>query len=664
MSDDPFPIDAVAPEVIAGVRLLPVVHERVDLASVVRMALEFLQPAQVAVELPTTLAEAAHRAVGRLPRISVVISEEPGEDALVWIVAPGDPIVEALRWANDNDRPTRLIDPDIRYRTRHHDPVPDPDAMWRIGLSEYFGTLAELAAASKPSPEDTLREQGMAHHLHHAAGGAEGPILAVIGSAHAVRVAEFLRSPTAAPLAKQIRTRVDLRHLHPDSLAEILQDFPMAHGIFELLRKAALPVEPPLTSTLSTRVERVVEGMKVITRGGGSDTTARATAVVQRAAHRASQPTPWGRCVDRRAIGVPLWNIASASLREQTRAETTVWQRRLFHDFAHRHSRIQGRLVPGLYEWVVAARGVADDNFAWEIFDVLRSYPWQKPNAELPTARIDGEMLDLGTRTVRFRRRFLRIKQRPVAVPVRRRPQPEDPSDWLDAFDGEGICSYPPEDVVIEDFGHFLQRKALSNLAAETSRTEPFTTSMLDGIDLRETLLKLHEDRIYVREHGRAPGDAGSVVVIFDPDVDGSRFPYLTTWLGEHQQESDMAFYSTDPSRQIVGPGIMRASYGGFMLTYPPGRLFDVWRDPDYGTARSKAEVLTMAAIDYSREKLVIHVAAQPPSEVLHRWAGQQAKKLVHIPIGTLSPTSLNRIQGVHILMGRKTREVAPDYIW
>ena len=70
---------------------MPVLHERVDLAPLVRRALEMLQPAAVAVELPTTLADAAATAVARLPKVSAVISEEPGEDALVWIVTPGDP---------------------------------------------------------------------------------------------------------------------------------------------------------------------------------------------------------------------------------------------------------------------------------------------------------------------------------------------------------------------------------------------------------------------------------------------------------------------------------------------------------------------------------------------------------------------------------------------
>jgi hypothetical protein len=186
---------------------------------------------------------------------------------------------------------------------------------------------------------------------------------------------------------------------------------------------------------------------------------------------------------------------------------------------------------------------------------------------------------------------------------------------------------------------------------------------MLDGVDLRETLARWHEGRVWVRERGRSPGTAGSVVVIFDDDLHGA-YPYLMTWLGEHEQESDMAFYATDPTGQVVGPGILRATYGGFMLTYPPGRLFDVWQDPDYGEARTKGEVLVMAAIDYSREKLVVHVAEHPPGAHLKAWASRRGKRLAHLPLGSLSPVALRRIRVVHILAGHATREIAKDYIW
>jgi hypothetical protein len=319
-------------------------------------------------------------------------------------------------------------------------------------------------------------------------------------------------------------------------------------------------------------------------------------------------------------------------------------------------------LVSGLYEWVVAARGVGDDNLAWEIFAAARCYPWQSANAEIETARVDGEMLDLGNRSVRFRRRFFKVKRR--LVPVRTRPTTNDPAEWLEAFDASGICSYPPEDLVVEDYGRYLKHKAVAILSAENRRSEPFSTSMLDGLDLRETLLRWHEGRIWVQELGRAPGNAGSVVAIFDEDADGSAYPYLLSWLGEHEQESDMALYATDPTLQIVGPGIMRATYGGFMLSYPPGRLYDVWRDPEYRDARSKSDVLTMAAVDYSQEKLIVHLAPAPPSERIKAYAGRQKKHIVHIPMGSVSPITVRKIRVVHVLAGRDKREIAKGYVW
>ena len=50
-----------------------------------------------------------------------------------------------------------------------------------------------------------------------------------------------------------------------------------------------------------------------------------------------------------------------------------------------------------------------------------------------------------------------------------------------------------------------------------------------------------------------------------------------------------MAFYSTDPFANLVGPGIGRAEYGGFLMSLPPRRMFDVWNDPDYDLAETQA---------------------------------------------------------------------------
>jgi len=660
-----FDLDLIAPEAIPGIRIMPVLHERVDLAPVVRRICEALQPAAVAVELPTTLADSASKAVARLPKISVVVSEEPGEDALVWVVTPGDPLVEGMRWAAENEREVVLVDPDIRYRHRRHDVLPDPHSLHELGAEKYFDLIRRLATEAPHDERDTLREHGMAFHLRTALEHIDGAILCLVGAAHADRVAEFLGGPTAPPLARQRRSRVHLRHLHPESLTAVLPDPPLAHAVYELLRASELPPEPDFASTIAPRLDLPHGVLTVVTGGKIEDRPKRARAVAAYSAHRGSRETSAGpRVPDRAALTRVVWQVGAASYTEQTQTDVARWQRRLFSNFVRRYARIQGQLAPGLYEWVVGARGVGDDNLAWEIFDVARCYPWQEESADITTAHVDGELLDLGTRSVRFRRRFMRVKQRPVAVPVRRRPTPDEPGEWLQAFSGDSICSYPPEDVVVEDWGQHLKQKAVSILSAESSHSEPFTTSMLDGIDLRETLLRHHDGRIWVRERGREAGAVGSVVIIFDDDDNGARFPYLMSWLGEHEQESDMALYATDPLQQVVGPGIMRATYGGFMLTYPPGRLYDVWRDPDYGMARSKSEVLLMAAVDYSTDKLVVHVGAQPPPPRLREYAAARVRRIVHIPLGSLSPVSLRKMRIVHILAGRDKREIAKDYVW
>ena len=659
-------LKALTPEVVPGVHLLPVVHDRLDIASVVRAVLDELNPAGIAVELPTSLTDIVLKAIRRLPKISLVISERSGEDALVWVSIPGDPFAEALRWANEREKPVFFVDPDIPYEERRRDPVPDPYALWNLGPQKYLELLVEESDRAPSSDVDRQRESGMAHRIKQAREVCpSGPLLSLLGAAHVRAVSRLLKNPTAEPFVRVKRSHADIRHLHPDSLTAILPDPPLAHSVFELLRDGEAPEEVELQSVLSRQVSWVQYGLRVITGEKDGQAKERPMNVARYAAYHGHQaPFTKKRFPDRRALQSVVWRIGASSYEGQTREKVQPWQRKVFLDFGRRYARLQGVLVPGLYEWAVAARGVGDDNLAWEIFDVARTYPWQKEIAELATVRIDGEELDLGTRKITFRKRFFRVKQRPMRVPVRERPTTDDPQKWLDAFDPAGLCSHRPEDIVIEDYARYLQSKAVAILSAERKRTEPFTSTMLDGIDMRETLRNLHEGRIYVQELGRSLGEAGSVVVIFDRDREGESFPYCMTWLGEDEQESDMAFYSTDPGGQVVGPGIMRATYGGFMMTYPPRRVFDVWQDREYRLAKEKGEVLLMSAVDYSEEKFVVHLAKDVPSPAMHRYAASQKKRIIHIPLGAMSPVTVKKIRVVHLLAGRDKREIAKNYIW
>jgi hypothetical protein len=170
-----------------------------------------------------------------------------------------------------------------------------------------------------------------------------------------------------------------------------------------------------------------------------------------------------------------------------------------------------------------------------------------------------------------------------------------------------------------------------------------------------------------VKEERPLMGKVGSVVVIFDPDLpdmEGKEiFPWRVTWLGEHDQESDMSFYGTPAGEVMDGPGISKCQYGGFMLTYPPLRVYDIWKDPFFDAARNKSERLLMAAIDYSVEKHVVHVAAIPPSGWCQSMAARLGKKIIYLPLGTFSPVTLKKMRQFHVLDGHHVRKYARQYI-
>ena len=124
-----------------------------------------------------------------------------------------------------------------------------------------------------------------------------------------------------------------------------------------------------------------------------------------------------------------------------------------------------------------------------------------------------------------------------------------------------------------------------------------------------------------------------------------------------------MAFYSTAAGVVMDGPGISRCQYGGFMLTYPPMRVYDIWRDPFFNLARNKPERLLMAALDYSLERHVVYVASTPPSGWCKSLAARLGKTVIYLPIGIFSPVTLKKIKQFHVLDGHPVRKWAPSYI-
>lgn len=367
---------------------------------------------------------------------------------------------------------------------------------------------------------------------------------------------------------------------------------------------------------------------------------------------------------DRQVLILEMLKQAAKYYQENVNEEIKRWQLRVFMKFAHNWASLTGMLLPDPYQMIVSARSCADDNFAYEVWDLLTYYPWLDHSGKYETIDIRADEVWLNGKKIIMRRKYPQLRKRLMRVNMKERKKEKTPGEWAEKYDGNWICSYPPEDIVIEDYGTYLRKKGMSILKEENSRILPFTTSLLDGVDLKETLRNWHEKKLYVKEEVQISGGVGSIVVIFDEDRENEKYPWKLTWLGEHYQESDMAFYSTHPAKKIVGPGISRCEYGGFMMTYPPKRMWDVWSDPVYSMAECKSEVLLMAAIEYSIEKHVVYVGVKPPRSWFKGFANRLGKSLIYIPAGKMSPVTLKKIRVFHVLSGYQLREIARDYVW
>jgi hypothetical protein len=420
-----------------------------------------------------------------------------------------------------------------------------------------------------------------------------------------------METPQEPPSRRLLRPETQLLNPHPDSLAEITIEYPYLQERYEFFRLD-------------------LEGEAGL---------------------------------DKPKVQLDLLREAATKYTESTGEKLVHWQRRTIARYTRNLAHISGDLVSNAYDLAVAARSVVDDNYGWEVWQMANRYLAQQETSTLETVRLSAGEIWLNTKRLRIRRRLPRPKQRMKPLGLKPRKKESVPGEWARQTTGDAICSYPPEDLVIEDYGRFLKKKAKALLSEERVRVEPFTTSILDGVDIRETIRNWHQRKIYVRQADRLAGEVGSVVVVFDEDRE-DRYTYLTTWLGEHQNESDMAFYSTHPFDNIVGPGIGRAEYGGLLMTLPPRRLYDVWSDSDYDFAESKPERLLMAGLDYSTERFVVYVGPKPPRSIFRSIAAHLNRKILYVPIGQLSPTKMKHLRVVHVLDSYERRDEAKEYLW
>jgi hypothetical protein len=608
------------PFVFNNIHLVPILHNRLEFALEVQRRFQHIQPTAVAVELPPTLQEKLTAAVGRLPLLSAVVYREKTGRHIYLVIEPVDGIVEALRLGGEEGVPVFFIDRDTEGYPAYREPMPDPYAVTQVGYEAYCRAFLAERGREEPVGEDLLRERTMAAQALEL-GRRFARVMLVCGLAHLPGIRRLLAEEPALPLGRRQRAGVLLGRLQESSSREILSEMPFLQRRYEEERS------------------------------------------------RARETRDWTafRHLDRLAIRDGLLEEAVRHHQQNSREEVQEPALAVLKKFARNYAFIQGALTPDFYQLLVAARGAVNDNFAYEVWDLGSHYPHQEETGRLPEIEVTARDLRINQKKIQFYRRFRSFRRRLVPVPVRKRTTPGEREEFKRRWRGDYICSYPPEDIRVEGFGDYLKKKAKGALSQEQVRLIPFTASLLDGLAVRETLRHLVEQKIYVREERAVRGRVGSVVFVFDEDepVSGRppRFPWKITWLGEHDQESDMAFYATPAGEEVVGPGISRCEYGGFVLSYPPLRMADIWKDRFFDRTGSKAERLLLAGIDYSEEPLVAYVAARPPRSFCRTFAAGQGKKIIYLPLGQFSPVLLTRIRFFHVLEDPELRKTAHRYI-
>lgn len=357
-------------------------------------------------------------------------------------------------------------------------------------------------------------------------------------------------------------------------------------------------------------------------------------------------------------------------------------------------SLIHRRMTPDLITIVIASKQIFGDAFALHVAENANHYafaadgvdsqtsPKSDPQTDLDIYRDsyagddsdEEEHLDQVTLGIDQARLpggdvvslVSRLPGSPMSwttLKLKPRPPQADRDRWRHTYNPYGQCSYPPEDTQIENFRTRVFERAQALVGNELARTEKFTTSVRDGIDIRDTLRHWYEKQIYVKVIPPSRGTLDACVMLFDAPADPRKYPWRTTWFAEHKDESTLAFYATNYTDELVGPNIGLAIYGGALFLYPPVLIKDIWYDEALDFAETLEERLIAAACLYSRSKQVALLSPLPPGGAWRRMARHYKKQLVHVPMSGFSDEQVQHMRRVHVLGGKDVRSYAAEFI-
>jgi hypothetical protein len=623
------------------IRVMPIIHGSGDFAIQVREELLKRPYDCVAVPLPRSFQDHVETAIEWLPKISMVVqvdaesddneTEAHSEPGFSYVpIDPCQGVIAALRTA----RGERIAREFIDLETPRFVPItatfPDPYALKRVSTERFAAAL--LAAIPAPVPgQNTDRITWMAHRLHALEKRYE-LILFVCSILDWPWIRDAFVRAVPPPEPEPFFAPVLTCAVDPATLIFMLGELPYITWLYEQGRRELTPDD-----NLS------VDGIKEMVIDARERLRRKHPKIAERI-------TP-------QLLSVYFRYIRNLALLDR-------------------------RLTPDLYTLIVAAQQTAGDDFALALAETARAYDtsrfnneedddWARPGGgdnrefdDLEKVRMGinvGELTVWGTGSMVSRLPGQSLTWR--TCNLRPRPLKEEQARWRQRWNPFGICSYPPEDDRIESFHRHVRDQAKAIMGADLARSEKFTTSVRDGIDIRETLRNWHTGDLYVKVVPPGRGTIEIVVFLFEVSADPAVYTHRTTWYAEHAEESTLAFYATDPMKNLVGPGIAQAVYGGALFIFPPRPIPDVWTDKRLDFTDTLEARLLAAAFLHSEDRHVAVVSALVPPASWRRLARKFGRKIVHLPLKRFSGQLLERLRIFHVLNGKEVRSYAADFI-
>ena len=615
------------------ITVLPIIHGSGDFALEVRRTMLEHDFDCVAVPLPPSFQVDVEQSIDRLPIPTMVTQvehkflpvewtperesaydslDEADQNTLSYVpIDPCQGVIAALRIAIGEHIPRAFVDLETSHFEAVGDVLPDPYALKTVPLHRF--AAAVLPTIDRlPAGQPQARAVHMANRLRQLEADYEAIVFVCsilewpwIRSAYLDRVA----SVTEDDLVE------DTVVYQPnfDQLLFMFGELPFITGLYERAR-----------SELEDDTNLSIDGVKELFLAARDTYRAELK-------HRARKITPHmlSRCLQ----------------------------------YVRNLSLIERRMTPDLYSLVMAAKQMVGDQYALQVAETAGTFPYtelsglETLNLGIDRAELsDGNIVDVVSR----------LPGPPVSwrsCNLQRRPERIESDQWKMRWNPLAQCSWPPEDNSIENFRAHVVDRAKAIVGADLAQSEKFTTSIKDGIDIRETIRHWHDGDIYIKVLPANRGKLDCVVMLFDSPADPRQYPWRTTWFAEHAEESTLGFFATNFQDELVGPGIGLATYGGALFLFPPLAIPDIWTDPRLDFTETMEERLLAAACLHSLAPRIVLLSSDPPGAGWRRLAKRFKKQWIHVPLGQFSDSTIQQLRMVHVLNGKEIRSFASHFI-